>query len=433
VPEPSYGRCRRAALLILAFLLASPTAAWAVDLYSEEDVFWKVSGYLKNFSTMTRFGDLYRDLGIIDRETFWDTAGRARLRSVLHAGPDVDFVAHYEAFVRVGDTQRAKRSAEDLFADTPGGDALLEQLFPESRPPRLFGLEQTEETDDAIIVHGLDRLYLRLLGDDFDLAVGRLALTWGPGMFWNPTDYFAPFSPTQIDKEEKLGVDMFRAAVNIGDNASIEGVLAPVRRKDVDDIDIDRSASALRAVANALSFDLAASGDFIYDRSAVGLDLAGHRQRYLDDPDPYIQAIVDADYGFPWAWNPYLMVEYHFNGRGENDPDDYLELAARQSFQEGIRRGEAANLGRHYAGIQARIQPHPLVTISEALIVNITDQSVFSGLHLSWSVLESLELQLGADLTFGPAPSEFGGFTDPRTGKDYGVADLYFAYLKWYW
>ena len=98
MPEPSYGRCRRAAfpaaLFIAAFLSAAPTAVLAVDLYSGEDVQWKVSGYLKNFSTMTQVGDLYRDLGILDRETFWDNAGRARIRSVLHAGPDVDLGSH---------------------------------------------------------------------------------------------------------------------------------------------------------------------------------------------------------------------------------------------------------------------------------------------------------------------------------------------------
>ncbi len=442
---------RRAVQFITAFalFLAHATAASAFSAYSGEDVSWDLSGYFKNFTSMTQNSDLYRDYGIVDQNTFWDNTARARLRSEVYMG-DADFVAHYEASVRYGDTQRAKTETEKLLAFVPGGDAVLQQLFPDTYIPRLFSLERSEEEDEYVVNHGLDRLYWRLRSGPADLTVGRSALTWGPGRFWNPTDYFAPFSPTEIDKEEKPGIDMVRVRVSVASNASLDFVAAPVRRTDgVDDIDREYSAGAARASVNVNVFDLALSGGRIYDRYIAGFDAEGPIGGALlrlaatytsfetmpeeDRPDPYFRAMADIDYGFAWNWNPYILLEYYYNGEGEDDPDDYGELAQQPEFISAMLRGAPSNFGRHYGAVNFTLTPHPLVTLNEVFIINISDGSFYNGAYLGWSITESLELQAGANVTSGQIPGEFAGYTDPTTKEDYAAADVYFTYLKWYY
>ncbi|MCZ7586843.1 MAG: hypothetical protein M5R36_27815 [Deltaproteobacteria bacterium] len=231
--------------------------------------------------------------------------------------------------------------------------------------------------------------------------------------------------------------------------SSVEAVAAPVRDEDAENVDVAASAAAGRASVNIGTFDLAASGGWIYDRYVAGFDAQGplggallraavtrvsfRPDDFADDPDPYVRAMADLDYGFAWPWNPYVLVEYHYNGLGEDDPEKYAELAARESFTAAASRGEAVNLGRHYGAAMISVMPHPLVTASATSIVNLLDRGAYAAFVLTGSVVESLELQLGANLTFGPIPSEYGGFEDPFTGKEYETADLYYAYLKWYW
>jgi hypothetical protein len=446
-------RWRPAIYIIALFTLSAcfimlPDAA-AKTIASSDEVSWDISGYFKNFSSMTQHSDLYRDYEFLDQNTFWDNTARMRLRSEVYMG-DVDFVAHYEASARYGDTQRARTGAEDLLRPIPGGEAILDQLFPEATPPRLLDLEKSETGDDYIVHHGVDRLFFRLRSGAADLTLGRSALTWGPGRFWNPTDYFAPFSPTEIDKEEKPGIDMFRALISIGESVSLDFVAAPVRRTDgIDDVDFENSGLAARASVNVDVFDLAASGGRIYDRYVAGFDaegpIAGALVRLAvtrtsfenisgpERPDPFVQIMADIDYGFPWRWNPYLLLEYYYNGQGETDPDDYGELAQRPEYQSALRRGAGGNMGRHYGAFNFAVTPHPLVTLTEMFMMNLSDRSLYNGIYLAWSMLESLEIQFGANITVGEIPSEFGGYTDPVNGEDYPMPDTYFTYLKWYY
>ncbi|MCB9475792.1 MAG: hypothetical protein H6684_16105 [Deltaproteobacteria bacterium] len=433
-----------------AVLSTVAPVAHARPIVQGDDVTWDLSGYFKNFASATYVDEIYRDLNLRNQNTFWDNASRARVRSDLRLGDPIDIAAHYEISYTYGDTRRATAAAEDLAARLPGGDALLEALFPEAAPSRLFDLSREDTDDDWILRHGFDRLFIRYRQGPTDLTLGRAAITWGPGYFWNPTDYFAPFSPTEIDKEEKVGVDMARVYLSLPHTISLDMIAAPVRRADgVDNIDYDRSGAAARASINAMQFDWAVSGGYLYDKSVVGFDIAGPAWQaglraaatytQPDDlgdrfeTDPYVRAVVNVDYAFAWRWNPYVLGEYHYNGLGKDDPEDYGELLQQEAVQRASSRGEVVNAGRHYAAFNITLQPHPLWTTSDSLIVNFSDGSVFYQTFAAWSILQSLDLQFGANLTFGPVPSEFGGYELPLNGKSYGAPDSGFAYLKYYW
>jgi hypothetical protein len=432
--------------LPLAVLLLTALAAPALAFEAVESgpLYWRFSGYVKSFTSLARSGDLYRQYDLTTRETFWNNRSRARLRSQLSLADVFEFVVHYEAVNQYGDTQRLQTLAERRFGGSPFTAPIVNGLFPNIRAPQLFDLDhQIYENDEELLTHRLDRLYGRFHAGPWDVTLGRATLTWGPGRIWNPTDYLAAFSPTEIDKEEKPGVDLAHARVALADGVSFEGFGAPVRQGE-SGIDGRHSAAAGRLNVTVLHADWGLSGGWLYDRSTMGFDMdasiggAGVRgaiTRAVVEGVPgeaFYRAIVNADYGFPWRWNPYLAGEYYYNGFGETNPKKYVQLAQRPAFARAFQRGEALNYGVHYLGVIATLQPHPLVTLSETAIVNLLDGSAVNIFLATWAALQNLDLQLGAQNTFGPIPSEFGGLTNPLTGQDIAAPDSYFAYLKFY-
>lgn len=436
---------RRLSALLVALALLTAGPAFALPDVEAGPAKLRFSGYVKSLSSMTQGAGYLNALGLTDRETLFNNASRVRLRSQTLLADVAELTANYEIFGLYGDDQRLRREAENVFGGSPTGRMILDELFPEVQPPELFGFDhRLDETDEYRLDHRLDRLYLRLHVGPWDFTLGRQALSWGPGRLWNPTDYLASFSPTEIDKEEKRGVDLGNVRVALHDRVAVEAYAAPVREGD-DHIGTEQSAAAGRLTVQAWDAEFALSAGNLYDRNKVGFSVdgligeAGVRgaitRTQCENPatEPYYQAIVNFDYGWGVAWNPYLAAEYFHNGLGKSDPDDYTKLYNDPGFVAAYQRGELYNVGRHYAGVILSVQPHALVAVGETAIFNITDQSGFNSLAVTWSVVQNLDLQLGAQNTFGPIPSEFGGVEFQWQGNNkILVPDNYFAYVKYY-
>ncbi|MGI5864713.1 MAG: hypothetical protein ACOX6T_22055 [Myxococcales bacterium] len=80
--------------------------------------------------------------------------------------------------------------------------------------------------------HDLDRLSLKLSLPGIDLVAGRQVLGWGSGRLWNPTDLLSPFSPTDIDKEVRKGVDSLRVSMPLGVTGLLDLLWLPQRRAE---------------------------------------------------------------------------------------------------------------------------------------------------------------------------------------------------------
>jgi hypothetical protein len=435
---------RASSLALFALVCLWPAAAAALPGLQAGPLDWQFSGYLKTLGSMTQGASYYEPAGLTERETFWNNASRLRLRSNLFLGETLEFTTNYELFSSVGDDQRLRRLAEERFAGTPLGNLLLAQLFPTVAPPELMSLDhRIDENDEYRLDHRLDRLYLRLHAGPWDFTIGRQALSWGPGRLWNPTDYLASFSPTEIDKEEKRGVDLLHTRVAVSDRVSVEAFAAPVRLGE-NRLDGHGSAAAGQVSLHALDAEFALSGGWIYDRTKAGLSfnglvfdagLRGAVTRTTVEGVPnkaFYQAEINADYAWAVAWNPYLILEYFYNGFGETDPDKYADLTDDPAFVGAYQRGELYNVGRHYGGAILSLQPHALVALNETVIVNLSDTSLTNAFVLTWSVIQNFDVLFGAQNTFGPIPSEYGGATEPFTNQDIAVPDFYYAYLKYY-
>ena len=123
-------------------------------------------------------------------------------------------------------------------------------------------------------------------------------------------------------------------------------------------------------------------------------------------------------------------MEFYYNGLGEKKPMDALE---NPSLVERITRGELFSTGELYVAGQVRFEYHPLVNLYLSMIGNISDGSILFQPRVTWDLLQSLQVLIGADIPSEGDNTEYGGITDPVTHRTttppyrlYGVVTLYF-------
>lgn len=420
---------RRAAMCGLCAVL------WAGPLFANSLEF---TGYWKSFLAATDVRDSYRRLGLWDRDFLWDDVERVRLKLEGKPTETIAWGAHYEAALRWGDTVKLqKRMEEQDVGDVFGSVA-------ERR--RFMDLEDEICDDEAeTTTHGLDRLWLRLEPDpSLQLTIGRQAVSWGSGLIWSPVDLFAAFSPTEIDREEKLGIDVVRLVLLPHPNLSLDIIGEPLDLEEHWTAIGDDSALAARLGTHLGEYDLHLCGGAVQSDLVLGGDFSGYLgdagfhgealRTWVDESGQrdYFRGLLGIDYAFAVAWNPYVAVEYFYNGLGEDDPDDYAARRAETSVQRVFARGIAYNVGRDYLGGTFRIQPNALLTVQATTLANLHDGSFRESATLAWSATENFDLIVGTDVGLGPATGEFAGWVDEDAGVTVGLPDLYYFYAKFY-
>ena len=396
------------------------------------------TGYWKSFLSATDVRDSYQRLGIWEDGYLWDDVERLRLR--FQYTPSEKFAAgtHYEARLHWGDTLKLQDRLEQLGAAEISG-------FVPARA-RFMDLEDQVFTAEAeTLVHGLDRLWIRLEPDPrLQWTIGRQAVGWGAGQIWSPEDLFAAFSPTEIDREEKLGVDVVRLVLQPLPGLSVDVVGEPL---DVDEpwqAKADDSALAARVGTHLGEYDLHLCGGMVQADTVLGGDFSGYLgdagfrgealQTWVDESGQrnYFRGLLGLDYAFAQSWNPYAAIEYFYNGLGEDDPEDYAARRLESSVRRQFERGTAYNIGRDYLGATLRVQPNARLTIQGTTLANLHDGSFREFATLSWSALEDFDLIAGADFGMGTGGGEFTGIRAGETGAASGLPDLYFLYGKYY-
>jgi len=383
---------------------------------SQGGVDWDFRGYYKNLATAT-----YVEPGTLggtadDTQTRWDDYQRLRFK--LEGVGDVWSAAvHYE--------WRA------LWGSSVGVDSQeTEWLWPNRR--RFCDLDSDILSGgDLAVDHGLDRLAFTVYSDDVSFSIGRQSVTWGSALIWSPVDLFSAFSPNEIDRDEKPGVDVARVTLTFAGDTSVDVVAEPLDLGASGSADRD-SSCAVRGQTLVGEYDVAVCGGYIASDVVAGCDFAGYvgnaglRGELLhtwvdgESAGDYFRGTLSADYGFQGLWQPYVAVEYYHNGFGAGDEDDYVELLSRDAVQRLFARGTAFNLGRDYAGLVIRLTPSALTTVQSQTIINAGDGSVREFITGSWSVSENADLIAGANLGLGSEGSELGS------------GHLFYTYLKVY-
>jgi len=293
-----------------------------------------------------------------------------------------------------------------------------------------------EESEDKhlVIWQNLDRLNYQYNNHYGDLTVGRQVVSFGSARFINPTDIFIPFTIQTLNQEYRVGIDALRYQADLGDFAVLDtGLIIGEDGKQ------ENSAAFLRGKNSINGNDIEAM--FIkLDESWL---LGGGIERALGDfgfwfETAYMQmnnqTISDywrSSIGSDYALNEsvILMLEYHYNGAGSSDPDNYLQLLSQEPYQKaGIFL-----LGKHYLIPAISWVATPLVNVNASSFLNLSDQSVFINLssEVSWS--DNLYSDFGTYLSYGDgleyqAPTQKISF-----GSEFGAYPLsFYASLRYY-
>ena len=242
-----------------------------------------------------------------------------------------------------------------------------------------------------------------------DVTLGRQAVTFGRSFFWNPIDWLATFSPTEIDREYKTGVDALRATRSLGRFSGVELVYAYGESGDR-----DNSAAIARWFGNLNDWDMEflAGSVWIDDRfgfafsgDVLGAGVRGEISRNQPRSGPYpdfTSATLEVDYR--WENSLYLTTELHHNGFGSTDPGDYPALFTNPR----IMTGQVQNVGRDYLASSLGYEFTPLVTGSAAALLNLNDRSGILSPTLQISLGDESRLATGAILPWGDGPTLTG-------------------------
>jgi hypothetical protein len=396
--------------LLLTVLLSSPAAARTVYRSADGTYSVRLAGYVKTLA-------LGLNQSLPGTEDTAEDFTRARLMLEGTLGTHLSWTVHYEHFAVIN---QAGSASTDLFL----GSNTTERFS-------LLPLDWTvKETPSFLWRHEFDRLNVRASFPTVDVVVGRQAISWGVGRFWNPFDLFNAFSPVEIDREYKPGVDAARLEWALGPFSQLEAVYAAF------DDDFRYQSVAVRGRKTIGNVDVGGMtgkffrdfviGPFV-DGEINGVGARGELTFTHDTAEKgqgrrtFVRGVSSVDYRF--ANGLYTLLEYYFNGFGETNPADYPKLFPA----ERVTRGEIFNLGRHYLGALLQYEFHPLVQGDLFAQWNLRDQSALIAPLLAVSLSDEADMRLGAYFPLGP------GLVGSQIQSEFGLyPQVYYLELRLY-
>ena len=228
------------------------------------------------------------------------------------------------------------------------------------------------------VFQNLDRANVTARLSFADVIVGRQAIAWGSARIVNPTDVIAPFAYSELDTEDRSGVDAVRVRVPIGALSEVDVGYVFGR-----DFAVDRSAFFARGQFNVAETDMSPLLIRFREQLLVGIDVArgiGRVGAWIEcarvftmgrDASDYFRVSTGIDYSF--GGETYGFIEYHFNGAGVRDPEDYLINLGRPAYRDAA----VYLMGAHYFAVGTTYQLTPLIALSGQFLANVTDPSFF--------------------------------------------------------
>ena len=271
------------------------------------------------------------------------------------------------------------------------------------------------------VFQNLDRANVTARLSFVDVIVGRQAIAWGSARVINPTDVIAPFTYSELDTEDRTGVDAVRVRVPIGALNEVDVGYVFGR-----DFAVDRSAFFVRSQFNVAETDVSPLFVRFREQLLVGIDVArgigsigawieGTRVFTMEQDDAisdYFRVSTGMDYSF--GGETYGFIEYHFSGAGVRDPEDYFANLNRPTYRDAA----VYLMGTHYFALGTTYQLTPLVALSGQFLANVTDPSFFFSPTIEYNIEQDFYLSAGAFIGIGDRPkggyfqSEFGGYSN---------------------
>lgn len=277
---------------------------------------------------------------------------------------------------------------------------------------------------ETLFTQNLNRLNFKIVYSILELTIGRDALSKGSAKSINPTDLFSPFSMQNLDTEEKIGVDLIRVRLSLGDFSGLD--MAYIMGKD---LELNKSAFLFSYSTNIKNTTIEASTIYFYKNLLLGLDInteilgadawiesalvIPNINNNSKDKDKYLRITTGFDYML--ANNLTFSLEYHFNGAGLSNLDNLDELT-KLSTKEAYKHGGVYLLAKHYLIPSISYPITPLLNSSVSAMLNLTDLSILGILKLEYNIQENVYLDCNLFLRTGRGyknflpKSEFGAY-----------------------
>lgn len=405
--------------IILTLLL--PAFTHARMYYERGEMSLFTSGFVKNLFGIYWYSD--RLATVFGRENAQGfDACRIRLKVESLFPHNVTFVAHYESLPRIIEGAESDSTPE----------------YAEGIPPQRF-LDLTAtiiDNGNVLWEHTIDRLYVGYESHNFQLRIGRQDILWGNGQIWSPGDLFGSFLPTEIDREEKAGVDAIRGIWTIEPKSQAELVYAPGARHDLYSLGMRGQITTWDANVYLLALTSRRQREFLANSPIIGdfqLGCGGllpiktfmlHAESTWTNPQEgasFFRGILGMDYVSLNGW--FLFLEYYFNGFGTRDSADYPDKFMSPRFLTG----EISNVAKNYLGAIGGYQLTQTLQPQVFSVFNLDDGSYIINPSLGYLVLEELEVVAGGYIYQGTRPR------DEAIPDEFGVfPNLFYLQVKTY-
>jgi hypothetical protein len=402
-------------LSVLSVLL-SPANIIARDLPSGGEAVWKVKSALEGTGlAVDSVGETqgWQGLGF----------GRLRLETEFQPAPGIGADLGYDC--RIFSSRFTLSSA--LPSDQPA-------------PYRIWQIGGRLGHGEGLeAYHELDRAFAGLRAGAFSLVVGRQAVGWGRGALFSAVDLFSPFTPLEVDREWRRGVDAVNGDWKMTGTSSLNLVAAF-------GASLDDSVLGLRLRGYLGEVD----GEFLFARRAADL-MAGLTSSWVMGPaevhaeaalfktpgdapgglpahgDLVPKAVLGVSNNFNLGGGLSVVLEYHYSGFGVESAPDLPVWLAKPDYLKRYLRGDTQITGRQAVALVAGTSFSQEWSGSLQVIQSLVDSSNLAAPSLLWNFSESMSLSAAGYMGFGP------GIKDAVPQSQFGdVPATLLAQVKFY-
>jgi hypothetical protein len=400
----------RRALLIVLLLVLGPQTASARDLFESEDGEYRLSlrSALKGSWLLSFPPDDPLLVESVGGGAFF------RLRFEANASLSRYFTA------QVAYEHRALASSSPL-----AGAGLLPSNT--LAPYRLTPLDWALADDPSYgHRHELDRGFVSVHLDFLELTVGRQAVGLGRGVLFSAIDLFAPFTPNEVDREWRRGIDAVHAEVRIPQLSGLSGDVI-VAFGDVESGELAEWAAIGRiraivgdvdgevilgrrgeddVVGGALSATIG-DAEVHAELALFGTDGRGVDGGFLGTRGVVAKGLIGGSYMFDIHRGLRVVLEYHYSGFGIENVGASPDILFDPAFQARLLRGDSQILGRHAIALALSAELFDDFSAAVSYLQSPVDGSGSVAPSFTWNYSESVTFLFNVLVPWG-APSEAG-------------------------
>lgn len=256
-------------------------------------------------------------------------------------------------------------------------------------------LDESDANSSTQLRYELDRLYYRRDFSKTSLTIGRQAIDWGSGRFWQPLNLFGSFSPTDLDTDYKPGIDALSMDYYPSAFSSLTGIYAfsPEDNDELSDsgaIHYRRQvgeSSEMMLVAGSILGNTVMGAAIDSDWKGMGWRVEGsyYQLTELDNvsDDSPIFWVAGVDYQFDNGI--VLTAEYYHNQRGATEESELAQFNDDLLMAYGLQK----HFSQHLFGLALNRDITPLLNGNYTLLASPLEED---GGAFSWSFLHQLNL-----------------------------------------